>query len=187
MNDKYNSFYNQTINQSIEKEDSIALDQCMDLIFAWCDVLSIPREAVRHQYAYQVWDQANDTTKQYFDLLLNTPTFIPQMGDIAVFKQIAGIPVGHVSIDTGKSDINNLITLDQNWDTIHYYHIDPKTGARIPYTRVVNHYGYYGCIGFLRPKLLPVGDDVLLNQIQAIVNGSGTPQDKILKIREVLK
>src|SRR5258706_15444663 len=102
MQDKFNAFFNQVNGKSIEKEDPSAPDQCMDLIFAWCDTLGIPREAVRHQYAYQVWQYPTATTLQYFDLLQNTLTFIPQVGDIAVFGTSVGF-AGHVSIDTGKS------------------------------------------------------------------------------------
>src|SRR5258708_3078383 len=94
VQNKFDKFYNQNINQSVEAEDPSALDQCMDLVFKWCDALGIPRETIRHQYAHEVWDKATDVTRQYFDLIPNSDSFVPQKGDIAVFKVISGIPVG---------------------------------------------------------------------------------------------
>src|SRR5437588_579070 len=130
MQDKFNQFYNFWNNKSAEAEDSSALDQCMDLLFKYLDFLGIDRASIRHQYAYQVWALMNDLTKKYFDVFPNTPSFIPQPGDIAVFKIINGIPVGHISIVGIGSNINDLITFDQNWDTLHYYHLDDH-GNRI--------------------------------------------------------
>ena len=147
----FNGFIAQWDGKSCEMEDPSALDQCMDLAFAWVDALGIPRDTIRHGYAYQVWATPNPDTTTYFDLIPNTPDVIPLKGDLAIFGTVNGIPVGHISIETGKSDVNNLITFDQNWDTLHYYHLDEQ-GNHIPYCRTVVHANYYDCVGFLRPK-----------------------------------
>lgn len=189
MDTKFNQFFNQYNLKPVEKEDSTALDQCMDLAFAWCDALGIDRAAIRHEYAYQIWANPTDATRKYFDLIANNPndTNKPSVGDIAVFKQTTGIPVGHVSIETGKSDGYNLISFDQNWDTPHYHYTDTK-GNWIPYSRTVVHSKYYGVVGWLHPKVnLPKGDDALLNLVKAVIDAPGTPADKISKIRIVLK
>lgn len=180
MNDKFNQFFNQYNNQSVEAEDPSALDQCMDLAFKYCDFLAIDRAAIRHQYAYQIWDQANATTRQYFDLFPNTTTFIPQTGDIAVFGIVNGIPVGHVSIVGIGSNINDLTSFDQNWDTLHYYHTVTINGVvtRIPYSRTVVHAGYYGVKGFLRPKASPVNWDDIRQKMLNALNAGGTSQDR---------
>lgn len=174
-------------NQSVEVEDITALDQCMDLAFEYLNRLGIDRASIRHQYAYQVWTSPTDLTRQYFDLFPNTPTFIPQVGDIAVFKIINGIPVGHISIVMPGTTLMNLITFDQNWDTLHYYHLDAN-GNHIPYCRTVVHNGYYGCAGFLRPKLanIPIGEDVIINKIKTIIDSSLSPHDKITQIKAIL-
>lgn len=179
-----NKFISDWNNKSIEAEDPTALDQCMDLAFKYCDALGIDRAAIRHQYAYQVWANATDLTRKNFDLLENTPTFIPQVGDLAVFKQVSGIPVGHISVVAQGTSLMNLVSFDQNWDTLHYYHVD-NNGNHIPYSRQVIHNNYYGVVGFLRPKLVqvPAGDDVTLNKIGTIYNGSGTPHDKVTQIK----
>jgi hypothetical protein len=144
-------FIDQNNNQSVEAEDPTALDQCMDLAFKWCDELGIPRETIRHQYAHQIWDNATDVTRQYFDLIPNSADNKPTAGDITIFKVITGIPVGHVSLETGHSNIQDAITFDQNWDTIHYHHTDDK-GNLLPYCRTVVHSNYYGVVGWLHPK-----------------------------------
>jgi len=185
MQDKINRFIAAHNNQSIEAEDPSALDACMDELFAWCDFLGIPRSAVRRQFAYQVWENADDETRKYFDLIPNTPTNVSQAGDVLCFKRVNGIVIGHVSVDIGKSDINNAISFDQNWDTLHYFHLDAQ-GNHIPYCRTVVHAGYYGVIGFLRPKIILQGDDVLLSKIQAVVNGAGDPHSKVTAIKQLV-
>ncbi len=146
-------FISDNIGNSLEAEDYSALDQCMDEVFKYLDQLIIPRGTIRHQYAHEVWDNATDFTREYFDLIPNTPTFIPRIGDIAVFKVVTGIPVGHICVVATGSDVNNMVSFDQNWDTIHYNHgTDPKTGLLIPYCRLVVHNNYYGVAGFLRVK-----------------------------------
>jgi hypothetical protein len=172
-------------NLPVEIEDPTAKDQCMDLAFKYLDILGIDRAAIRHQYAYQVWTQPNALTRKFFDAFPNTPDFIPQYGDLAVFKQLQGIPVGHICMVAKGSNIKDMVSFDQNWDTQHYHHVDTQ-GNWIPYCRTVVHYNYYGVAGFLRPKQLPAGDDVIVNKIQAIVNGSQTPHDKIAAIRQLL-
>ncbi len=150
----FDEFQAEWNNKSAEAEDPTNKDQCMDLAFLWCDKLGIPRETIRHGYAYQVWAAPAPITYQYFDLIPNTDTFVPLKGDIAVFGITNGIPVGHIAVTTGSSDINNLITFDENWDTLHYYHVDPQTGEHLPYCRTVVHANYYGMknTGFLRLK-----------------------------------
>jgi hypothetical protein len=159
MQDKFNQFFAKYNNQSVETEDPTALDQCMDLIFALCDFLGIPRDTIRHQFAYQV-ATPNPDTLQYFEWIPNSPTNIPTVGDIIVFKICAGIPVGHVSIETGKSNSLNLVSFDQNWNTINYNHGYDKYGNLIPYCRQVTHNNYYGVNGWWHPKnLTPVFTD----------------------------
>lgn len=189
MQNIFDSFFATYNNQSVEREDASALDQCMDLAFAWCDTLKIPRETIRHQYAYQVWAQPTDVTRQYFDLITNNPndTNKPSVGDLVIFKQTAGIPVGHIAIETGKSDGYNLISFDENWDTPHYHHVDTN-GNWIPYSRTVVHNNYYGVVGWLHPKTQPTGSILIpSDKIIAILNGPGSDGDKLISIRKLVQ
>jgi hypothetical protein len=188
----FNQFYNDNNNKSVEIADPTAKNQCMDLIFAWCLNLGIPISAVGHQFAYQVWTDATDETRKYFDLIQNGPDNVAVIGDILVFKQVVGIPVGHVSIETGKSDMMNAVTFDQNWDTLYYNHgIDPKTGLLIPYCRTVVHPNYYGVIGWLHPKniinyedkikQLKISIDRLKNEFDTELANSNTNREQLYK------
>ena len=138
--------------QSIEREDSSNLDQCLDLAFDWIDTLGIPRETIRHFRAFQIYTQPNPSTTQYFDLIENTLTAVPEPGDIIIFGTSIGVS-GHVSI-CKSADMNIVVSEDQNWDTNHYNRgIDPNTGLYIPYTREVRH-PYNSILGWLRPKTI---------------------------------
>lgn len=188
MQGKFDTFFAQNNNQSVEREDASALDQCMDLAFAWCDALGIPREAIRHQYAYQVWANPTDVTRQYFDLIPNNPndTNKPSVGDLVVFKQTAGIPVGHISIESGKSDGYNAITFDENWDTPHYHHVDAQ-GNWIPYSRLVTHANYYGVAGWLHPKnQSTVNWDMKVDQVRNAINTGDTAEVKIQNVKKIV-
>ncbi len=149
----FDSFLQRYNNQSVEKEDSSNLDQCFDLAFAWLDTLNIPRDTIRHQFAYQIYTDLNPDTSQYFDLIANGPTNAPQKGDLVVFDTTIGI-AGHVCVATGIGDANGFESFDQNWDTEHFYHLDTN-GNKIPYSRIVEH-NYNGVIGWLRPKNISV-------------------------------
>ena len=186
MQDTFNQFQAIVLNKSIEVEDPANADQCMDLIFAWCDFLKIPREAVRHQYAYQVWDNPTPQTTEFFTLFPNTITFVPQAGDIGVFGTSVGF-AGHVSIDTGKSNLINYLSLDQNWDTQHFNKgTDPVTGKLVPYTRNVTHYFYNGVKGFLRPKQAPPAPPLTYQQqVHDIVYSGDQDTQKVLAVQAI--
>ena len=135
----------------IEVEDSSNVDQCMDEAFSWLDFLKIPRETIRHLRAYEAWTLATDVTRQYFDLIVNTPDAIPHVGDLPVFSDVVG-PSGHICVAKGVGDTSTFKSEDQNWDTVHFNKgKDPNTGELIPYCREVTH-NYSGVYGFLRPK-----------------------------------
>lgn len=174
MEDLFNQFYAQNNGKFVETEDSSNYAQCMDLIFKWLDFINIPRDTIRHLYAYQVWTMPFDSTKRYFDMIPNGPTNVPSIGDIPVFGQSVGY-AGHISIAMKGSNSQDLVSFDQNWGS-------PK------YSRQVTHTKYSGVMGWLHPKTSPnaPGDDVLLNRVQAVVNGSGTPHDKIQQIRQIV-
>lgn len=114
----YNSFFGQYNGKQVEKEDSTALYQCMDLAFAWCDALSVDRATIRHAMAYQVWSQPTDIGVQFFEFIPNTPNGIPKTGDMIIFNQQVG-SAGHISIrSSGSADTNSFQSFDQNWNGI---------------------------------------------------------------------
>ena len=103
MNDSVNAFVAEWNNKPLEVEDPSNRDQCMDLALGWCDALGIPREAIRHLYAYQVFTEPNDVTRQYFDLIPNSNSLVVEAGDLAVWRangQQTGA-AGHIDLGLG--------------------------------------------------------------------------------------
>jgi len=172
MQDKFQQFYNSVIGKFVEAEDPTNQNQCMDLAFKWCDTLGIPRETIRHLYAYEVFTKPTDTTKKYFDLIPNGPTNKPNVGDLVVFGTKVGI-AGHISIETGKSNAQNLQTLDQNWGT-------PKS------VREVLHTNYNGCLGWLHPKTQFSPDTIFVQKAKEILNSNTTDIDKRAQIKQIV-
>lgn len=70
-----------------------------------------------------------------FDRIANTPSFVPQLGDVAIWGNGT---YGHIAICTGKGDVNRFESFDQNY----------PTGSVCHY---VTH-NYSGFLGVLRPK-----------------------------------
>jgi len=135
MKDKFNNFFNKWNGKPCEVNDPSNLNQCMDLAYAWCDELEVPRDAIRHLYAYEVYTKPNDITIKYFEMVPNTALAVPKVGDLVVFK---GGTAGHISIRSeGASDTNSFESFDQNFgNTVN------KCGLiRHPYDNV---------LGFLR-------------------------------------
>ncbi len=134
------------LGKPVEREDASNLDQCYDWFFAYCDALKIPRDAVRHLYAYEIWTKATDQTRQYFDLIPNTPTGVPQKADVPIFDTTVGT-AGHVCVADGNvSGTTTFQSTDQNWN-----------GHK--YVEYIWH-NYNGCLGWLRPKVSSTGTTV---------------------------
>lgn len=146
---KFDKFVQDNNGKPLEVEDPGAKDQCFDLALGWCDILGIPREAIRHQFASQIWTNPLDITLRYFEYIPNTSNGIPQKGDLVVF---AGI-VGHVSAAFGKGDPNTFDSFDQNWDTINFHDNQGN-----PICRTVTH-DYKQVLGWLRPRTQSVQSD----------------------------
>lgn len=132
------AIFDKYYKQKVEAEDPSNAFQCMDWAFKYCDELGIPREAIRHLYAFQAWVKPNDLTLRYFDYIPNTPNGVPILGDVLIFDTGVG-PAGHISV-TQKGDINSTTSMDQNWNG----HL---------YCEYIQH-PYDNILGWLRPKVL---------------------------------
>lgn len=137
--------YNAHNNQPWEVEDSSNLDQCFDEVLGYCDTLGIPRDAIRHLYAYQIFTTPNALTYQFFDIIPNSASLVPQKGDIGVYGTTIG-PSGHTCVELGGGNTQTHQSFDQNWDTAHYH-----DGNGNPICRIVTH-TYNGFLGVLRPR-----------------------------------
>jgi len=89
--------------------------QCVDLFNQYLkDVLGInnPIQQFPVLSAYQIWDYAKDNKS--FNRIENTPTGVPQQGDIIIWKKNKDLPHGHVAI-FDKGDVNGFTSFDQNY------------------------------------------------------------------------
>ena len=141
MKEKYQLFYSWVLSQGIELSDKTNPYQCMDLAYSWVFFLNFPKATIQHLYAYEVFTLPNDLTTQYFELIPNSSTFVPQVGDIAVFDKTSTNIAGHISVCTGDGDTNTFSSLDQNW------------AGNSKATLVKHGYDSPKLLGVLRPKL----------------------------------
>ncbi len=144
----------QNLGKPVEREDPTNVDQCFDWAFAYVDALGIPRSAIRHLRAYEIWTLATDETKKYFDFIPNTPAGVPQKGDMVIFGTAVGIS-GHVCVASGNNDgTKTFQSTDQNWNG-HAY------------VEYVWH-NYTGVLGWLRPKKPTVMATISQNELDKI-------------------
>lgn len=113
MREKFEQFVSNLNGQYVEVSYRPAAYQCMDLAYVWAFALGVPKATIQHDSAYKVWDNANDLTREYFDLIPNTPDAIPQDGDIVVWNNKYG-PYGHIGIALGGGTTNRFKVFEQN-------------------------------------------------------------------------
>lgn len=112
--------------------------QCVDLIKLYVDkVLGVKPVSIGNAIEY--WDKRYSSTylKSNFRPYVNTLTFVPKRGDIAVFKSKSGN--GHVSVCTGEGNVAYFYSYDQNY----------PNGKGEPMTLIKHN--YKSVLGFLRP------------------------------------
>lgn len=129
-------------NKPLEVYDPSNKNQCVDLVLGWLKKLGlgnlIPLGIVN---AYQLYNPSTPALKAHFDIITNSPTAVPQAGDIVVWSSAYG-PAGHTAVATGKGDTKSFEAFSQN---------DP-TGKPC----ILKTYTYAKVLGWLRPKVLPV-------------------------------
>ncbi len=138
MKDKLNQFIDNVNGQFIEVSYKDALYQCMDLSYLWIFTLGFPKATIQHLYAYQVFTEVSDLTKQYFEVIKNTPEGIPQDGDLVVWGTGMG-PAGHIAIALGGGTTSTFKCFEQNAPLGTNAHIGQRN--------------YNNVLGWLRPKV----------------------------------
>ena len=100
-------------NTFIEYYDSSNLNQCFDLVSQWFDYIGykflLPLGVLN---AYQVWKLPKLTS--YFDMIENTPSAIPKVGDVVVWSKSYNGGAGHIGIATGGGDTKFFDAFEQN-------------------------------------------------------------------------
>lgn len=115
--------------------DGVYPNQCMDLMHQYVyEVLGISdKKVLAAPLAYQAY---TNNWSGYFTKIDNTPTGIPQKGDILFFGTKIGT-AGHVCIVRDAS-LNSFNSFDANWPVGSLPHIQTHM--------------YTGVLGWLRPK-----------------------------------
>lgn len=132
----YSEFINEYNGKSFDY-DGVSGVQCVDLIKMYLNkVFGLNPGAWGNAKDY--YENFNNLPlKNSFDRIANTPEFVPQKGDIAVWGAGLGNTYGHVAIATGEGNTSSFYTYDLNWNG--------KTVHKVQHT-------YKGFLGVLRPK-----------------------------------
>lgn len=142
-------------------------DQCMDLMHQYVvEVLGLSDGRILAAPAakYVYLNFSTIYGNQYFERIANTPTGVPQKGDIVLWDGY----YGHVAIFK-EGNVNNFRSFDQNYPVGSKCHIQYHN-----YTNVL------GWLRFKKPVKLIPSDKIL-----AITEGSGSDGDKLTKIRQL--
>ena len=132
---KFNEFVNKMKAQGGIDKDGAYGKQCMDLYNYYCiQVLGLQDGKTGASCAKQILN--NSYVLQNVTRINNTPSFVPQKGDIAVWT---GGTYGHVAICLGVGDVNTFRSLEQNWQAQKL-------------TEENHNYTYLAPLVFLRPK-----------------------------------
>lgn len=166
MKDKLNQFILNLQGQFVEVSDRNNVYQCMDLAYLWVFALGYPKATIQKLYAYQVYKEPTDITRQYFDLIPNTLTFVPQDGDIAVYDKTASNIAGHIGVALGDGTVASFRCFEQN------YPVGTSALVRI------RNYNTPKLLGVLRPKVFfdqPVITDQ--TKIPQIIDDNGNQME----------
>lgn len=139
----FDQFYANLNGQRVEVSDSTNSFQCMDLAYNFVFSLGLPKATIQRLYAKEVYTKATDITRKYFDLIPNSPTGIPQVGDLVVFDATPANIAGHISVANGVGNLTSFQSFDQNWI--------PGQKATV----ITHNYDNPKVLGWLRAKITP--------------------------------
>ena len=107
----------------------------------------------------------------FYDKIPNTPTGVPQLGDVMVWGTNYGT-YGHIAVCTDIADTKGFTSFDQNDPLKSKCHYQPHT--------------YTGLLGWLRPKSLPQ-EEVPVDPMKVLVTlGEGIGTLEVQTIRSMI-
>ena len=127
-------------NGKAKDYDGVAGVQCVDLIKYYLkEVFGINPGAWGDAHCY--YDNFNNISAltKNFVRIANTPSFVPQKGDIVVWAPSLNGGWGHIAIATGEGNTTYFYSYDQNW-----------MGNHDACTKIKHNYNHV--YGVLRPK-----------------------------------
>jgi hypothetical protein len=147
--------------QFIEIAGTTAQNQCVDLANSYIKyVLRLP--AIEWTNAVDFPSKAGDA----FEYILNTPTGVPQEGDLVIW----GGTYGHIAIFI-EGNTTRFTSYDQNYPTGSPCHVQEHT------------YLSPKVLGWMRPKNVPQDNEI---ELQKCVNARNSHWDNLLKIKDAL-
>lgn len=161
----FNDFYNKYNGKAGTGDTSENKGQCVGLVEVfWDEIGGIPHVYGNAQDLY-----ANAPTTS-FTKIPNSPTAVPQVGDVIVWNNGINGTVGHTGIATGKGDINTFECFEQN---------DPTGSAPRLKTYNYNHVvGWLRAKNFTNTSPTPTPNPVVITQDTVYDLGSGNDDAK---------
>ena len=151
--------------------DGVCGVQCVDLIKLYLlKCFNILPGSWGNAHAY--FDNFNNISelKNNFTRIANTPKFVPQKGDIAVWGKSLNGNYGHIAICTGEGNTTYFYSYDQNW-----------TGRHDACTKIKHNYSHF--LGVLRPK--PTAKKSIATIAQEVVAGKwGNGEERKQKLNQ---
>lgn len=133
----YQEFINNFNGKALDY-DGVAGVQCVDLAKFYLNrVFGLQPGAWGNAKDYYENYNNISALKNTFDRIANTPSFVPQKGDIVIWGAGLGNTYGHIAIATGEGNTSQFYSYDMNW------------GGKE--CKKVLH-NYKGFLGVLRPK-----------------------------------
>lgn len=112
----YDEFIEKHLGKGLDY-DGVSGVQCVDLIKIYLDeVFGIKAGAWGNAKFYWIDFNKRAPLVKNFTKISNSPKFVPQKGDICVWKGSINGGYGHVSIATGEGDVHTFCSYDQNWN-----------------------------------------------------------------------
>lgn len=144
--------------------------QCMDLWQQYNkEVFGGPH--VPAPYAKDVWLK-DLYPKNLYTKIPNTPTGIPQKGDVVIWSGAANGGPGHIALFY-QGDVMKFTSFDQNWPTGSVCHFQP------------HNYNYV--LGWLRPRVQQQSPaDRQIEEIKTILGTTADSNTKVGRIKQVL-
>ena len=134
----YDEYFKQNKGKYIDYDGAYGVT-CFDLANDYT-VKVIGGKPFVGMYAWQIYENFNSQpSKDLFTRIANTPSFVPQKGDIIVWSAGLNGEAGHVAVCTGDGNTSWFRSYEQNWD-----------GCGECCTLHDHNYNYI--LGVLRPK-----------------------------------
>jgi Skp family chaperone for outer membrane proteins len=115
-----------TVDQFVEKYLGKKIDfdgayggQCVDLFRQYVkEVLELPQpKGVNGAAEFWTGYDNDPNLKNNYEKIANTPTGVPQKGDVMLWNKKAGGGFGHVSVFL-SGNVDTFVSFDQNWPTL---------------------------------------------------------------------